>query len=120
MKTKEELNALKEEVETLNKKPHELTDEELEQVTGGRHGWRGKPGKPGRNGTPHPVCGDPMADVAKNVTDTTYVVSFSREDADVTAGQFTVRVAGDGIVKTSGTIDGIYHVGTGDLIIDDD
>ena len=35
MKTKEELNALKEEVETLNKKLHELTEEELEQVTGG-------------------------------------------------------------------------------------
>ena len=35
MKTKEELNALKEEVETLNAKLAELTDEELEQVTGG-------------------------------------------------------------------------------------
>ena len=35
MKTKEELNTLKEEVETLNEKLHELTDEELEQVTGG-------------------------------------------------------------------------------------
>ena len=35
MKTKEELNELKEEVETLNKKLHELTDEELAQVTGG-------------------------------------------------------------------------------------
>ena len=35
MKTKEELNALKEEVETLNKKLHELTDEELAQVVGG-------------------------------------------------------------------------------------
>ena len=35
MKTKEELNALKEEVETLNKKLEELTEEELEQVTGG-------------------------------------------------------------------------------------
>ena len=35
MKTKEELNALKEEVETVNKKLHELTPEELEQVTGG-------------------------------------------------------------------------------------
>ena len=35
MKTKEELNALKEEVETLNKKLAELTEEELEQVTGG-------------------------------------------------------------------------------------
>ena len=35
MKTKEELNALKEEVETVSKKLHELTDEELEQVSGG-------------------------------------------------------------------------------------
>ena len=37
MKTKEELNALKEEVETVNKKLHELTDEELEQVSGGAY-----------------------------------------------------------------------------------
>ena len=35
MKSKEELNALKEEVETLNKKLAELTDDELEQVSGG-------------------------------------------------------------------------------------
>ena len=35
MKTKEELNAIKEEVETLNKKLHELTEEELAQVSGG-------------------------------------------------------------------------------------
>ena len=35
MKTKEELNALKEEVEALNKKLAELTEEELKQVTGG-------------------------------------------------------------------------------------
>ena len=35
MKTKEELNALKEEVETLNKKIHELKEEGLAQVTGG-------------------------------------------------------------------------------------
>ena len=35
MKTKEELNALKEEVETQNRKLHELTEEELEQVSGG-------------------------------------------------------------------------------------
>ena len=35
MKTKEELNALKEEVETLNQKLAELTDEELTAVTGG-------------------------------------------------------------------------------------
>ena len=35
MKTKEELNALKEEVETVSRKLHALTDEELAQVTGG-------------------------------------------------------------------------------------
>ena len=35
MKTKEELNALKKEVVTLREKLHELTEEELEQVTGG-------------------------------------------------------------------------------------
>ena len=35
MKTKEELNALKEEVEALNKKLAELTDEELAQIVGG-------------------------------------------------------------------------------------
>ena len=35
MKTKEELNALKEEVEAVSKKLHELTEEELAQVTGG-------------------------------------------------------------------------------------
>ena len=35
MKTKEELDALKEEVEALNRKLAELTAEELEQVTGG-------------------------------------------------------------------------------------
>lgn len=33
--TKKELKAIKEEVETVNKKLHELTEEELEQVTGG-------------------------------------------------------------------------------------
>ena len=36
MKTQEELNALKDEVETLNEKLAELTDEELKQVTGGK------------------------------------------------------------------------------------
>ena len=35
MKTKEELNTLKEEVETVNKKLHELSEEELEKVNGG-------------------------------------------------------------------------------------
>ena len=35
MKTKEELNAIKEEVETLNRKLEELNEEEFEQVVGG-------------------------------------------------------------------------------------
>ena len=35
MKTPEELNALKEEVEALNKKLAELSEEELNQVAGG-------------------------------------------------------------------------------------
>ena len=35
MKTQEELNALKEEVETVSRKPQALSDDELEQVTGG-------------------------------------------------------------------------------------
>ena len=35
MKSKEELNALKEEVETVNKKLAELSEDELAQVTGG-------------------------------------------------------------------------------------
>ena len=35
MKTKEELNALREEVENLGKKLAELTEEELSQVAGG-------------------------------------------------------------------------------------
>ena len=37
-KSKEELDALKEEVETVNGKLQELTPEELEQVTGGAAG----------------------------------------------------------------------------------
>ena len=39
MKTKEELNVLKEEVETLSKKLAELNEEELEQVAGGYDGY---------------------------------------------------------------------------------
>ena len=35
MKNKEELKNLKEEVENESRKPHELTEEDLEQVTGG-------------------------------------------------------------------------------------
>ena len=35
-KSKEELNKIKEEVESLNEKLNELTPEELGQVTGGR------------------------------------------------------------------------------------
>ena len=37
MKTKEELENIKERLEKLNAELHELTDEELEQVTGGKH-----------------------------------------------------------------------------------
>ena len=41
MKTKEELDALKEEVNKVNEKICELTPEELEQVTGGlAHGYK--------------------------------------------------------------------------------
>lgn len=47
MKTKEELNILKNELETLNAKLAELTGEELEQVTGGiapgRVYWKNNP-----------------------------------------------------------------------------
>ena len=39
MKTKEELNALKEEAENLGKKLAELTEEELSQVAGGRRAF---------------------------------------------------------------------------------
>ena len=39
MKTKEELNALKNEVETLNKKLAELSEDELKQVNGGETWW---------------------------------------------------------------------------------
>lgn len=35
MKTKEELNALKEEINSINQKLHELTEDELKQVIGG-------------------------------------------------------------------------------------
>ena len=54
MKTKEELNALKEEVETLNQKLAELTEEELGQVSGGIGNWEDElywGGKGKTNGT---------------------------------------------------------------------
>ena len=37
MKTKEKLETLKEEVETVSRKLHELTEEELAQVSGGAY-----------------------------------------------------------------------------------
>ena len=40
MKTKEELSALKNEVETLKKKLSELSGEELAQVSGGFADWK--------------------------------------------------------------------------------
>ena len=45
MKSKEELNAIKEEIETLNCKLRQLTEEELEPVTGGLVGKLGEIGK---------------------------------------------------------------------------
>ena len=45
MKTLEELNTLKNEVETLNKKLAELSDEELSQVSGGTTDWQKPPKK---------------------------------------------------------------------------
>lgn len=55
MKTREELNALKNEFEALNAKLAELTGEELEQVMGGiAHGrtyWKNRPGKNNDNDT---------------------------------------------------------------------
>ena len=49
-KTKEELNALKEEAETLSSKLTELTDEELEGVNGGTLGTlMFRPGRDGFN-----------------------------------------------------------------------
>ena len=45
MKTKEELNALKVEVETVSGKLHELTEDELKQVVGGSEKYIIKPGR---------------------------------------------------------------------------
>lgn len=57
MKTKEELNTLKEEVEALNKKLAELNEDELAQVFGG-HEPRVRPGRDLPNLEP-PVDYDP-------------------------------------------------------------
>ena len=64
MKTQNELNALKKELEALNEQLRELTNEELEQVTGGRRPWRRRDpadGKPTEYGVNHritcPYCG---------------------------------------------------------------
>ena len=46
MKSKEELNALKKEVEAVNEKLAELTEEELERVTGGLAPFPGSPLRP--------------------------------------------------------------------------
>lgn len=53
MKTREELNALKVEVETMNKKLAELTEKELELVSGGRKSI----GMPADTSIACPVCG---------------------------------------------------------------
>lgn len=54
MKTKEELNALKNEVDALNKKLAELNEDELFQVTGGISEIVGR----GKNGQPTLVLWD--------------------------------------------------------------
>ena len=46
-KTAEELNIIKEEVETLDKKLVELNDKELKQVNGGAHFLKDRPAKIG-------------------------------------------------------------------------
>ena len=51
MKTKEELNALKNEVEALNKKLAELSEEELKQVSGGETWWPVEQKRPADAGT---------------------------------------------------------------------
>ena len=57
MKTKEELNALKEEVKAVNKKLAELTEEELKQVSGGDSGEEVKVcRKCGRQYTGRHIC----------------------------------------------------------------
>ena len=61
MKTKEELNALKNEVETLNKKLAELTEDELKSVTGGAPAPILVPG-------PRPCRVDPDCDQSRPVT----------------------------------------------------
>ena len=66
MKTQEELNALKEEVETLNKKLAELTEEEFTQVRGGNRvsdtvcmgGCEGDPATIERCKSRGIICGD--------------------------------------------------------------
>ncbi|MBQ0084196.1 MAG: bacteriocin [Clostridiales bacterium] len=45
MKAKEESNSLKDELEALNKKPEELTEEELKQIVGGTTYLRNGKGK---------------------------------------------------------------------------
>ena len=54
MKTKEELNALKEEVETVSRKLAELSEEELTQVIGGMYTTPPNRGK-------CPLCGGKLA-----------------------------------------------------------
>ena len=56
MKTPEELNALKEEVEILNKKLAELSKEELDQVAGGTKPMMEEPIEHKRDSKPKYAC----------------------------------------------------------------
>lgn len=60
MKTKEELNALKNEVEAVSKKLAELSEEELAEIVGGREDLTIKPkdGEFWHSWNPSPVISD--------------------------------------------------------------
>ena len=65
MKTKEELNALKEEVETVSKKLNELSEEELSQVSSGGMDIRTVP--PIEGGLSSPSLPDLVAELEKRL-----------------------------------------------------
>ena len=106
--------------EKKNNNTPELNDDDLEQVAGGRHGWhgkpgmRGKPGMPGMNENANLITPRGAYEVTKIIDDPKY----AGVKEDVIVGQFTVRVAGDGVVKASGTIDGMVASGTSDMVIE--
>ena len=78
MKTNEELNALRSEVETLNKKLAELTEDELKQVAGGE-GLSEEDAMRIGDGMSNPVAGMSEEDamrIAKEMNEGTYSGSW--------------------------------------------